>query len=221
MRRTKYLSLPLLLNVQAGLRSVATCAYPKRLVATMMVVLLICALEVRAAEALRVAQPGQGAGYIAFWLETTLKRVYPGSPPGSTNLHLLAPRNGRVSFQACLRNTETAWHNVRCSLAGADDLKPRVRVVGFVPVRHFSAGTDPKELDGIGFMPGLVPDPLYPRDAALISYAETQPFWISLFIPPDTQPGVRELQVPPDRVQGIRMAPYVDLLGAEQSHADL
>jgi hypothetical protein len=131
----------------------------------------------------------------ALWLETSLRRVYPQSPAGTTNLTLLAARNSKIAFQACIRNQSTEWINVECSVSGEEDLKQQVRAVGFVPVRHFSAGTDPKELEGIGFLPGLVPDPLYPRNTASMSFGETQPFWITLRVPADAQPGTRKLVV--------------------------
>src|SRR4051794_2895619 len=82
---------------------------------------------------------------VSFWLESSLKRVYLKTPPGSTNLHLLAARNSRISFQACVRN-ERAQPGVECQVSGADDLKPRVRLVGLVPLTHFTPNTDPKEL---------------------------------------------------------------------------
>ncbi len=48
------------------------------------------------------AKPGTK---VLLWLETSLRRVYLKSPPGSRRLEpLAAPRNGRVSFQAFLRN---------------------------------------------------------------------------------------------------------------------
>src|SRR3954469_3829849 len=97
---------------------------------------------------------------VALWLETSLKRVFPNTEPGSSQLKLLAARNGTISFQACLRNNRIWPLRTNCKLTGGDDLGARVRLVGLVPMPHFTPATEPKELDGIHSLPGLVPDPL-------------------------------------------------------------
>ena len=91
---------------------------------------------------------------VAFWLETSLQRVFPASPAGTTtNLPLLAARNSRIAFQACLQNRRVHPFGVQCSLVGADDLKPQVRRVGYVPLLHHTTDTQPAELDGVGVLP--------------------------------------------------------------------
>src|SRR6185312_12659124 len=54
--------------------------------------------------AVRVTLGKEAAPTIAVWLETSLKRVFANARPGGAALRVLAPRNGRVAFQACLRN---------------------------------------------------------------------------------------------------------------------
>ena len=81
------------------------------------------------------------------------------------------------------------------AVSGADDLKPRVRFVGLVPMPHLTPNTDPKELDGAGMLPGLVPDPLLPQTKATIGMNESRSFWITLNIPADAKPGPREFKV--------------------------
>ncbi len=137
-------------------------------------------------------KPGASA---ACWLESSLKRVFPVSAPGTTNLHLLAARNSRIAFQACVQNRGPQPFPVGCSLSGADDLSPRIRRVGFVPVLHHTTDTEPAELDGFGVLPGLVPDPLFPGTNATVAPWENQSFWITLTVPADATPGVRELKV--------------------------
>jgi len=130
---------------------------------------------------------------LAVWLESSLARVFPASPPGSAELSLLAARNGTCSFQACARNLGTRPIVLRCALLDADDLHPLVREVGLVPMRHLTPNTDPAELDGAaaGFLPGLVPDPLYPTDRLTLGPRESRSFWFTLKIPPDAKPGER------------------------------
>ncbi len=132
---------------------------------------------------------------IATWLETSLHRVFPASAPGEKSLSLLAARNGRIAFQACVRNGRTHPLAVECSIADVDDLKPRVRFVGLVPMPHLTANTDAKELDGAGMLPGLVPDPLLPVTRATIGMNESRSFWITLNIPADAKPRTRELKI--------------------------
>ena len=81
---------------------------------------------------LLVEPDGKSGPNIAFWLESSLKRIFPASPPGTTNLSLLAARNSRLAFQACLQNRRVHPLAVACSISGADDLKPQVRRVGTV-----------------------------------------------------------------------------------------
>jgi len=50
-------------------------------------------------------------------------------------------------------------------------------------------------LDGIGFVPGLVPDPLYPEETAHIGPQANGVFWISLTTAENAQPGIRKVIV--------------------------
>ncbi|MDB6027390.1 MAG: hypothetical protein JWM68_3613 [Verrucomicrobiales bacterium] len=131
----------------------------------------------------------------AFWLETSMKRIFPSTEAGNTSLHLLAARNSRIAFQACLQNRSTAALYVDCKTSGADAFKPLVRLVGFAPMWHHTAGTSEKELDGVGHIPGLVPDPLWPMQRANAGTRESRSFWITLNIPADAKPGMHEFKV--------------------------
>ena len=84
-----------------------------------------------------------------FWLESSLKRIFPTTGPGSTNLHLLAARGSKAAFQACLQNRRAQPLYVDCKILGGDDLKPQVRLVGFAPVWHHTPHTADQELDGV------------------------------------------------------------------------
>ena len=131
-----------------------------------------------------------------FWLETSLKRVFPNSPPGDAGpLRLLAARNERVSFQACLRVLKTTAVRVRASIEGADGLSPVIRRVGFVPLQGLDIDVPKDEIDGIGHIPGLAPDPLYPEDWAHVGPEANCAFWFTLSVPKDAQPGTRRLTV--------------------------
>lgn len=136
---------------------------------------------------------GEADGDVAFWLTTSLQRVFPRTAPGSTRLELLAARNSRIAFQVAFRNNRTQRIDLECKIRDADDLKPQIRYVGMVPVHHFTPGTDLKELDGVDAIPGLVPDPLWPMTRIFSGPNESRSFWITLNIPADAKPGQRVL----------------------------
>jgi hypothetical protein len=138
---------------------------------------------------------GKPGATVELWLETSLKRIFPGSKPGSTNLHLIAARNSKIALQACFRNNRVPPLNVECNVLGAEELKPRVRFVGLVPMHHFTPHTELSELDGAGHLPGLVPDPLWPLTKVQVGSYESRSFWITLKVPADAKPGLREFTV--------------------------
>jgi hypothetical protein len=135
-------------------------------------------------------------GKVAFWLQSSLKRVYPKSPAGSAGtMKLLAARNSRVSFEACLQNRETHFLAAKCRVTGPGDVQIQVRKVGYVPLWKVTAETPVSDLEGLEYSPGLVPDPLYPEPQEWIGPYENQAFWITLTIPPETKPGLKKLQI--------------------------
>ena len=150
---------------------------------------------------LTVTAPTSGPGNttqatVALWLESSLQRVFPNSPPGAkTTLKLLAARNQRLSFQACVRNQGKQQLRVRCSVIGEPDLPVQVRRVGYVPMPHHTTDVDEAEQDGMGYVPGLVPDPLFAEQAASVGPWENQSFWITGTVPSDIEPGPRNLTV--------------------------
>ncbi len=153
--------------------------------------LTCCISEVRAAEAPPADKP------VTCWVQSSLVRVYPASkaPEKSESLRIPAARNGRVSFQACVRSEQTHVLHVRCDVTPDPELKLQVRRVGFVPMSHHTTDTPVDDLDGRGFMPGLVPDPLFAEQVSALGPGETQPFWISVRIPADAKPGPHALKV--------------------------
>jgi hypothetical protein len=84
---------------------------------------------------------------------------------------------------------------VTAAAGSGGDLSIHVRRVGYVPVPHHNTDTPPEELDGIGHLPGYVPDPLWPETTTPIGPLETQAFWITVFVLAETQPGLREVEV--------------------------
>ena len=136
------------------------------------------------------------SGGMAFWLESSLRRVFPGSEARRNGrIELLAARNERISFQACVRNTTLSMVNVRVSVSGPDDIGILVRRVDYVPTPHHTIETPEAELDGVGRIPGYVPDPLAHTNMVDLGPLETYAFWITVTVPPDARPGERKLAV--------------------------
>lgn len=134
---------------------------------------------------------------VPVWLESSLKRIYPTSPVGDqSRMRLTSARNARVSFQACFFNDGIFPISVQCDVAAKDGITGTVRRVGYVPMRGFTQATPKEDLDGIGYMPGLVPDPLFPENRAYLNNTlAMQPFWVTLHVPADARTGVHEITV--------------------------
>jgi len=123
------------------------------------------------------------------WLETSLKRIFPQSPASvSPFLELDVARNSKVAFQVGFHSNMKDQTQIACSIE-AEELDPLVRYVGLVPLRHFNTDVRPEELDGVGYLPGLLPDPLYPLTKVDANPFASRSFWVTLNIPANIEPG--------------------------------
>ncbi|UCH33792.1 MAG: DUF4091 domain-containing protein [Armatimonadota bacterium] len=123
------------------------------------------------------------------WLSSSLVRHYPASrAKRRQTLTLHAARGESLSFQAAFR-TEGSPAKVSASATCRDGFLLRVRRVGYVPVLHFSTATPAPELEGIGHLPGLAPDPLFPEAEAHAGSYETNAFWVNVDVPSHAPPG--------------------------------
>jgi len=78
---------------------------------------------------------------------------------------------------------------VAAAVDAPNGLVARVRRVGYVPMPHFSYHTPSEDLEGVGQLPGLVPDPLLPESEVEAGQYETNAFWISVDVPVGLKPG--------------------------------
>jgi hypothetical protein len=83
---------------------------------------------------------------------------------------------------------------VTAELPGSD-LECRLRRVGCVPVPHHNTHTPEEELDGLGHVPGYVPDPLLEELPTHLATGEVQSYWVTVRVPPDAAPGPHEVRV--------------------------
>lgn len=172
------------------------------------------------AEAQSTSSAGSGAAAIHCWLQSSLDRVFPNSPAGkASTCNLLGARNQKLSFQVCVRNQTTKAIKVRCEVNGPSDIQLQVRRVGYVRLPHHTNNVPASDTDGLGNIPGLVPDPLFPEQTTQLGPWETQSFWITVAIPADATPGQKSLRVRMTQDQGKKKEP-VSLAGL-QAHLDV
>lgn len=133
---------------------------------------------------------------LSCWLQSSLCRVFPTTQPSNeSELRLLAARNERISFQVCLSNGTPKECQAKVVVEAPGELAIQVRRVGFVPMQHHNTQTEEDELDGLGKIPGYVPDPLWPDDTVMLGPYETGAFWINVTAPASISPGVYPLPI--------------------------
>lgn len=133
---------------------------------------------------------------ISTWLQSSLVRAFPLGPAGAAkSLSIVAARGSHVSFQVCLRVEGVEPVEVRACVVASAGLDTRIRRVGCVPVPHHNTQTPEDELDGVGLIPGYVPDPLFPEETAIAAPGEVTAFWITVTVPRETRPGVKNVRV--------------------------
>jgi hypothetical protein len=108
-----------------------------------------------------------------------------------------AALNEQFSFQVALRLVSEDPQRVHIHVEAPDGWSVRVRYEGLVPVRHHNTPViqDSADMDGLGQIPGYVPDPLFDEDSAYLSAEETRAFWITIRPGPDAIPGQHQLRV--------------------------
>lgn len=142
------------------------------------------------------AAPDTPKGNMDIWLVSSLHRVFPQSPVKQVQeLDILAARNSHVSFQVAFHSNMKDQTHISCSVIDGAEVRPQVRLVGLVPMAHFNTDVSKEELAGIGYLPGMLPDPLYPVTEAEADPFESRSFWITLHIPSALAPGTHRYQV--------------------------
>ncbi|OGV66014.1 MAG: hypothetical protein A3K19_00380 [Lentisphaerae bacterium RIFOXYB12_FULL_65_16] len=138
------------------------------------------------------------------WLATSLVRHYPATPVVSVRpLSLDVARNERFSFQVGLRlESDPAsggrWDypvEVKLEAEAPEGWTVRVRRVGYVPMRHLNTSMNVEDADGLGHIPGYVPDPLFDETAFPLPVNETHAFWFTVTPATKVEPGAHTLTV--------------------------
>lgn len=128
---------------------------------------------------------------VTVWLTDSHNRTYPSSPDLETHRLLLdAARGERLAFQVCFRNAAHGRpETVRLEVQVPDAVSVRIRRIGLVPVPHHNTDTPVAELDGLGAIPGYVPDPLFDEAEAPAAWNESGAFWCTVTVPRQTPAG--------------------------------
>ncbi len=132
------------------------------------------------------------------WLVSSHHRQFPHTPSQSNqSLHIEAALNERFSFQAVVRMEGEERQRLHIEAAGPSGWRIRVRRVGYVPMPHHNRPVldEPLDMDGLGHVPGFVPDPLFEEDSLLLQPGETHAFWISVEPGNRAEPGEHAITV--------------------------
>ena len=144
---------------------------------------------------------------IHSWLSSSLIRHFPQTPAQpSRSLALEGARNEQFSFQVAVRMEGEDPQSIRVDVEDPGDWSIRVRRVGYVPVRHHNTPIekDPADIDGLGDIPGYVPDPLFDEHTLLLPSRETHAFWITVRPGAAATPGDHAINVIVAPERGIR-----------------
>jgi len=129
------------------------------------------------------------------WLSSSLVRHYPASPPREqTVMTFHAALRERVSFQVAFRTGEKVAE-VTAEVNAQEPLIAQVRSVGYVPMPHRNTETPDEETDGLGHIPGYVPDPLFRSPTIKAGPYETNAFWITVKVPSEVIPDTYTVSV--------------------------
>lgn len=123
-------------------------------------------------------------------------RNFPSVPIYGGTLRVVdAALNEQFSFQFALHADVAA--RISVSAVAPEGWSVRIRRVGLVPMSHHNTGISHNraDLDGIGQIPGLVPDPLFDESFALVGESETVSFWFTVVPAEDAKPGKYEISV--------------------------
>lgn len=129
-------------------------------------------------------------------LTSSVVRHFPNAALPEAKLSSVdAAINEKFSFQAAIHADEAAM--VKASVEGPAGWNIRIRRVGLVTVPHHNTPVlqNPLDCDGLGHIPGYIPDPLFDEDTIALPQEETHAFWFSVSPAEKTAPGRYSLTI--------------------------
>lgn len=133
---------------------------------------------------------------IRSWLSSAFVRNYPKTPVEKGGiLRLESALNEKSAFQLVVRNEGNSEPiEVTISVDSAEAFNIRIRRVGYVPIPHFNTPVEGNEdCEGLDYLPGLVPDPLFDEDSIKLPASETHAFWITIMPKKNIKPGKHKI----------------------------
>lgn len=134
---------------------------------------------------------------ISIWAVDTFTRVYKSTEPGdSQEVHLDLGLSDKGSFQAAFR-PEGFAPKLTVKVSAPDGIKVRAREVGYIFLESLNTDTPELEQDGVGKVPGFVPEPLFEIKNGTVQAMplETGAVWVSVETDNNTKPGSYEIKV--------------------------
>ena len=129
---------------------------------------------------------------VKSWLSSAFVRNYPQTSVGKGGmLRLEVALNEKSAFQLVLRN-DGAENPVKVEIftEKQKEFNTRIRRVGYVPMPHFNTPVEEAEdCEGLDYLPGVVPDPLFDEQIIELPAKETHSFWISVQPKRNIKPG--------------------------------
>jgi hypothetical protein len=132
------------------------------------------------------------------WLATSFVRQFPRTPARPAwPLAIDAALNEQFSFQVVLRAEDGDPQRVGVEVSGPAGWGLRVRRVGYVPLLHHNTPVEERatDVEGVGHIPGYVPDPLLDENAVTLPADETHAFWITIRPGRAASPGHHAIRV--------------------------
>ncbi len=127
-----------------------------------------------------------------IWPVDPLVKVFRDDSPGpGDQIRMECARNAFVNGQLAIRSEESLEVSVACASLQHDQQERRLqcmpRFIGYVHVRESVRETPPDEK--VRSRPGEFPDYLRRENPVRVSSEETQPIWLTVFVPPSVSPG--------------------------------
>lgn len=149
-----------------------------------------------------------GIDMIKAWLADSLTRVFPLVPNGKApaaprqqqRLDLAKGEQGSVQLCYWFDGLKHAEAQIAVAMdqpgksnksnKSGSSIQVIAKRVGHVPVPQHNTVTPVDELDGVGYIPGYVPDVLWPDTAHVAAPLKVHAYWIDVHVPAQTKAGV-------------------------------
>lgn len=122
------------------------------------------------------------------FLANSTKRIFPVCSGDNINFYdIYTAKNESFSYQVCIYNDSVTPLEIEINISSK--LEHSIRLEQLINFDRFTPGTDASELDGVGILPGLVPDPLLNLQNVMIPPFSNRVFFVRVLVPKDAKTG--------------------------------